>query len=148
MWRFNTTLIFIIIIIIFLTVKWDTLSPGLDSFCPDEIHEWGGPGGGASTWEAFVSGLWGMAEWGSQLVKPQGATEEGNKVQSLWWRWGLGGLGGGDLIRVVTEGVGALKRFQQGLWWFGPEAMSEVRIAGLSCCFSYINDLCSHTYIQ
>ena len=55
-----------------------------------------------------------MAEWGSQLVKPQGATEEGNKVQSLWWRWGLGGLGGGDLIRVVTEGVGALKRFQQG----------------------------------
>lgn len=141
MWRFTTTLIFIIIIIISLTVKWDTLSPGLDSPCLHEIHEQGALEEGTSTVEACVTGLWAMAGWGPQLVKSQGAT------------WGRQQISKpeGDLIRVVVEVAeagGALLRFQEGLGWFRPEPVSELRVMGLSCCLSYINNICPHTYTQ
>lgn len=118
-----------LLIIISLTVKWDILSLG-------EIHEQGALEEGTSTVEACVRGLWGRAGWGPPI----------SKIPGVYGRRQQSSKPEGDLVRVVAEGVEVLLSFQEGLWWFSPEAVSEVRVMGLSCCFSHINNICSNTY--
>lgn len=129
MWRFTTTLTFVNYYFSYCKMR-HTLS-GWDSWT-------GGLGGGdfhcGGTCQGALGKGW-MVPPISEIPVVYGGRQQSSKPE-------------GDLIRVVAEGVGVLLRFQEGLWWFSPETVSEVRVMGLSCCFSHINNIYSHIYAQ